>query len=125
MREHDMCIRVWGLLKHCECRWKFRNGSMNNSSLDSPATAAGLTNGKKILNKLDSVSNTKLEASNYDMTAADYCMTQKSSPKTPVKRRNQEPVYEPMLSRFANEGGLIGSSPAEVSKGNFFKSSTT
>ncbi|KAI7993157.1 Cellulose synthase-like protein E6 [Camellia lanceoleosa] len=25
-------------------------------------------------------------------------------------------VYEPMLSRFANEGGLIGSSPAEVSK---------
>ncbi|KAI8018846.1 Cellulose synthase-like protein E6 [Camellia lanceoleosa] len=26
-------------------------------------------------------------------------------------------VYEPMLSRFANEGGLIGSSPAEVSKG--------
>ncbi|KAI7984236.1 hypothetical protein LOK49_LG15G00068 [Camellia lanceoleosa] len=25
-------------------------------------------------------------------------------------------VYESMLSRFANEGGLIGSSPAEVSK---------
>ncbi|KAI8028834.1 Vacuolar-sorting receptor 1 [Camellia lanceoleosa] len=31
MREHDTCIRVWGLLKHCKCRWKFRNGSMNNS----------------------------------------------------------------------------------------------
>ncbi|KAI7981881.1 hypothetical protein LOK49_Contig10G00012 [Camellia lanceoleosa] len=28
----------------------------------------------------------------------------------------QNLVYEPMLSRFANEGGLIGSSPAEVSK---------
>ncbi|KAI8012051.1 Protein PHOSPHATE STARVATION RESPONSE 1 [Camellia lanceoleosa] len=26
-------------------------------------------------------------------------------------------VYELILSRFANEGGLIGSSPAEVSKG--------
>ncbi|GMP97544.1 hypothetical protein CsSME_00045762 [Camellia sinensis var. sinensis] len=64
------------------------NSFIKTSSL---ATAAGLTNGKKILNKLDSVSNTKLEVSKYDMTAADYCMTQKSSPKTPVKRRNQEP----------------------------------
>ncbi|KAI7992956.1 hypothetical protein LOK49_LG12G02714 [Camellia lanceoleosa] len=70
---------------------KHANSFIKTSSLDSPATAAGLTNGKKILNKLDSVSNTKLEASKYDMTAADYCMTQKSSPKTPVKRRNQEP----------------------------------
>ncbi|KAI7992129.1 hypothetical protein LOK49_LG12G02736 [Camellia lanceoleosa] len=70
---------------------KHANSFIKTSSLDSPATAARLTNGKKILNKLDSVSNTKLEASKYDMTAADYCMTQKSSPKTPVKRRNQEP----------------------------------
>ncbi|CAL5431015.1 unnamed protein product [Camellia sinensis] len=67
---------------------KHANSFIKTSSL---ATAAGLTNGKKILNKLDSVSNTKLEVSKYDMTAADYCMTQKSSPKTPVKRRNQEP----------------------------------
>ncbi|XP_028097686.1 uncharacterized protein LOC114297449 isoform X2 [Camellia sinensis] len=67
---------------------KHANSFIKTSSL---ATAAGLTNGKKILNKLDSVSNTKLEVSKYDMTVADYCMTQKSSPKTPVKRRNQEP----------------------------------
>lgn len=27
-------------------------------------------------------------------------------------------VYKPTLSRFANAGGLVGESPAEVSKGN-------
>lgn len=28
-------------------------------------------------------------------------------------------VYKPTLTRFANAGGLIGNSPAEVCKGNW------